>query len=97
MELRNGAWFAVLTVTLRLEGKLSDQWVGLLEGECRELLRHKKTVHLDFSGVDYMDERGAEMVQSLPREHVRVLNTPPFIQGLVEPGGRLWNRPQPRL
>ena len=75
-------------VTLRLEGKISEQWVALLEGECRALLRHKKTVHLDFSGVDYMDERGVEMVQSLPREHVKVLNTPSFIQGLLDPGGK---------
>ena len=77
-----------LPVTLKLEGKLSDEWVALLEGECRALLRHKKTVHLDFSGVDYMDERGAEMVRSLPLGHVKVMNAPSFIQGLLEPGGK---------
>ena len=75
-------------VTLKLEGKLSDQWVALLEGECRALLRHKKIVHLDFSGVDYMDERGVEMVRSLPHEHVKVLKTPSFIQGLLDPRGK---------
>ena len=75
-------------VTLKLEGKVRDQWVWLLESECRALLRHKKTVLLDFTGVDYMDEHGAEMVRSLPLGHVKVMNPPSFIQGLLEPGGK---------
>ncbi len=73
---------------LKLEGKLFDQWVALLEGECRALLRHKQTVLLDFSCVDYIDANGVEMVQSLPGKHVRVVNAPAFIEDLLGRGGK---------
>jgi anti-anti-sigma regulatory factor len=75
-----------LPVTLKLEGKLFDQWVALLEGECRALLRQKKTVLLDFSDVDYIDANGVDMVRGLPRKQTRVINAPAFIEGLLERG-----------
>lgn len=74
-------------VTLKLEGKVSDQWVALLEGECRMLLRHRKDVRLDFADVSYMDAQGVEVMKSLPRHQVRIINAPTFIQELLREGG----------
>ncbi len=71
-------------VTLKLEGKVSDQWAALLDGECRSLLRHRKEVRLDFSAVDFMDAGGVEVVKSLPRQHIRIVNAPGFIEELLK-------------
>lgn len=76
-------------VTLKLEGNVSDQWAALLEGECRLLLRHRKDLRLDFSGVNFMDASGVEVVKSLPRQHVQIINAPSFIQELLEKRGAL--------
>ena len=75
-------------VTLKLEGKLFDQWVALLEGECRALLRQKKTVLLDCAGVTYVDGEGVEMIRSLPPRNVRIINGGAFIEDLLGRGGK---------
>lgn len=74
-------------VTLRLEGKVSDQWAKLLEGECRSLLRDGKDVSLDFSDVSFVDAVGVGMVRDLPRQQVRIVNAPRFIEELLKGGG----------
>ena len=39
-------------VLLKLEGKITEQWAALLDGECRSFLRQKKRVYLDCSQVE---------------------------------------------
>jgi anti-anti-sigma regulatory factor len=73
-------------VTLKLEGKITDQWAALLEGECRLLLRHDKQLQLDFAGVTYVDEGGLDVLHSLP-SRVRIVNAPGFIAELLRTGG----------
>jgi anti-anti-sigma regulatory factor len=75
-------------VTLRLEGKLSDQWVALLEGECRALISQKKMVLLDFSDVTFIDDRGVEMIRRLPASSIRIINGDSFIEDLIDRGGK---------
>lgn len=53
-------------VLLRLEGKITEQWAALLDGECRAYLRKQKTVVLDCSQVDYIDGRGVEVLNAFP-------------------------------
>ena len=38
-------------VLLKLEGKITEQWAALLDGECRAYLRQNKAVYLDCSHV----------------------------------------------
>ena len=76
------------SVILKLEGKVADQWAALLEGECRTLLRHRKLVELDFSGVDFIDQSGVEVLRSLPHKQVKFLNAPGYIEELLGEGGR---------
>jgi anti-anti-sigma regulatory factor len=71
-------------VTLKLEGKVSDQWAALLETECRSLLRHRKDVRLDFSGVSFVDAVGVKVVKSFPRQQVLIVNAPRFIEELLK-------------
>lgn len=45
-------------VLIKFEGKITDQWAALLDGECRSYLQQKKAVHLDCSHADFIDARG---------------------------------------
>jgi len=76
-------------VTLKLEGKLSDQWAELLDGECRSLLQDGKDIRLDFSGVSFVDAVGVGVVRDFPRQQVRIVNAPRFIEELLKGGGGL--------
>jgi anti-anti-sigma regulatory factor len=75
-------------VSLKLEGKITEQWGALLDGECRAYLRSRKAVFLDCSDVEYIDVRGTEVLNALLHSHVILVNTPPFVTGLLQIGGR---------
>ncbi len=75
-------------VLLKLEGKITEQWAALLDGECRAYLRQKKAVFLDCSHVDYIDGRGVEVLNAFPHSHVTLMSTPTFVKELLQIGGR---------
>lgn len=75
-------------VLLKLEGKITEQWAALLDGECRSYLRKKKAVHLDCSNVEYIDARGVEVVKNLPSKQVTLMSAPAFVTELLQIGGR---------
>lgn len=74
-------------VLLKLEGKITDQWAALLDGECRSYLRQKKAVYLDCSHVEFVDRRGVEVLNNLPRKHVTLISAPGFVTELLHVGG----------
>ena len=74
-------------VLLKLEGKITDQWADLLDGECRSLMREKKAVHLDCSNVDFVDERGLQVLKNLPRRQVNLISAPGYMTELLQIGG----------
>jgi anti-anti-sigma regulatory factor len=75
-------------VLIKLEGKIAEQWAALLDGECRAYLRQKKAVYLECSHVEYVDARGIEVVNNLPRKQVTLMSAPAFIVELLHVGGR---------
>jgi anti-anti-sigma regulatory factor len=76
-------------VLLRLEGKITDQWAALLDGECRSFLRRKKAVYLDCSHIDFIDDRGVEVLKNLPQKQVTLMSAPSFVtEMLCRVGGR---------
>ncbi|WP_455242006.1 STAS domain-containing protein [Petrachloros mirabilis] len=75
-------------VLLKLEGKVTDQWAALLDGECRSYLRQEKNVFLDCSQVDFVDGRGVEVLNNLPRKQVTLMSTPGFVTELLQTGDR---------
>ncbi|OYT20346.1 MAG: hypothetical protein CCU26_06970 [Nitrospira sp. UW-LDO-01] len=75
-------------VLLRLEGKITEQWAALLDGECRAYLRKQKTVVLDCSQVDYIDGRGVEVLNAFPSSSVTLMSAPVLMTELLHIGGR---------
>jgi len=75
-------------VLIKLEGKITEQWAALLDGECRAYLRQKKSVYLDCSNVDYIDGRGVEVVNNFPRKYVTLMSAPAYVTELLQIGGR---------
>jgi len=78
----------VHSVTLKLEGNITDDWVNLLERECRAWISQKHSVCLDFSDVSYVDPSGVEMMGKLPIGKVSIINSPDFITDLLHLRGR---------
>ena len=75
-------------VLFKLEGKITEQWAALLDGECRAYLRKQKAVFLDCSHVDYIDGRGVEVFNAFPRSHVTLMSAPALMTELLQFGGR---------
>jgi len=76
------------TVVLKLEGKVTEQWAALLDGECRAFLRNRKTLLLDCAGVDFLDTRGVDVLKSLPLNKVTLVGAPAFLTELLQTGGQ---------
>jgi anti-anti-sigma regulatory factor len=74
-------------VLLKLEGKITEQWAALLDGECRAYLRQQKSVFLDCSHVDYIDGRGVEVLNAFPHSHVTLMSAPALMTELLQIGG----------
>jgi ABC-type transporter Mla MlaB component len=73
-------------VLIKLEGKITDKWAALLDGECRSYLLQKKVVHLDCSHVDFIDARGIEVLNNFPRIQVNLMSAPGFVTELLQIG-----------
>jgi ABC-type transporter Mla MlaB component len=73
---------------LKLEGKVTEQWAALLDGECRAFLRHRKRLRLECASVSFLDARGVEVLKSLPLEQVTLIGAPEFVTELLQTGGR---------
>ena len=73
---------------IKLEGKITDQWATLLDGECRLYLRKKKAVHLDCSHVDFIDARGVEVLNNFSPTQVDLMSVPVFVTEFLQIGGR---------
>ncbi|MEO7860105.1 MAG: hypothetical protein ABIU05_06615 [Nitrospirales bacterium] len=70
-------------VLIKLEGKITDQWAVLLDGECRLYFRQEKSVHLDCSHVDFIDARGVEVLNNFPQTQVHLISAPGFVTELL--------------
>ena len=75
-------------VLLKLEGKITAQWATLLDGVCRSYLRQEQALSLDCSNVDFVDARGVEVLNNLPRKQVTLMSAPGFVTELLQIGGR---------
>ena len=77
-----------IEVLLKLEGKITAEWADLLDGECRMFLQEKKAVFLDCAHVDFIDARGVEVLNNLPRTQVTLMSAPGYVTELLQTGGR---------
>jgi anti-anti-sigma regulatory factor len=74
------------STTLKLEGKISSEWVALLDRECRNVMSRKLPVVLDMTSVTYMDGNGVALLRSLSRHQVTFIHRSRFIQELLDKG-----------
>jgi len=76
------------TVVLKLEGKVTEQWAALLDGECRTFLRNHKTLLLDCAGVNFLDARGVDVLRDLRLNKVTIIGAPGIVTELLRTGGQ---------
>lgn len=74
-------------ITLRVEGRVAAEAVGVLEGECRRSLEEAPRVRMDFSGVTFIDGRGVDMLKRIGAERLQVVNCSVFVEHLVYGAG----------
>ncbi|MGC4099567.1 MAG: STAS domain-containing protein [Nitrospira sp.] len=74
------------TVVLKLEGKITEQWAVLLDGECRAFLRTQKTLLLDCAGVNFIDAQGIQVLKNLSLKEVRIIGAPGIVTELLRTG-----------
>ena len=75
---------------VRIEGKLLQAWVDEVRRVCVEA-EDGSLPSLDLSGLSFVDRRGAEMLQQLLRQGVRIHACSPFVAALLH-----WNhKPNP--
>jgi len=77
-----------MTVVLKLEGKVTEQWATLLDGECRTFLRNHKALLLDCAGVNFLDARGVDVLRNLPLNQVTIIGAPGIVTELLRTGGQ---------
>jgi len=75
-------------LVLKLEGKITGQWAELLDAECRAELRNRTSLELDCARVDFLDEKGVEVLRNLPRKQVTLISAPGYVTELLHIGGR---------
>jgi anti-anti-sigma regulatory factor len=71
---------------MKLEGRITADWVSLLEKECLRFMEKNRKVVLDFSEVTFVDWRGVEMLQKISVNNVQVINCCPLIEDLLNGG-----------
>jgi anti-anti-sigma regulatory factor len=74
-------------ITLRVEGRLAADAVGMLEHECCRSLAESGRVRVDFSGVTFIDGRAVNMLKRLGAGRLRVVNCPVFVEHLLYGAG----------
>ena len=78
-------------VTLKVEGQIASDWISVLECECLSVLREKRELILNFSGVAFIDVEGTKMLnrmrsRALPPECLQIINSSPLIKDLMKRG-----------
>ena len=71
---------------IKLEGKLLQAWLDEVRGFFAEG-EEGSSPSLDLSGLSFVDRRGAEMLQQLLRQGVRIHACSPFVAELLH-----WDR-----
>lgn len=69
--------------TLRVEGRIVAEWVAVLERECRRALQGNRSVHLDLSGVTFIDGDGVATLRQLGANDIEIIDCPEFIEALL--------------
>jgi anti-anti-sigma regulatory factor len=72
------------TLTLRLEGKLLEPWIGELQAAYDASRVPPDRVRLDLRAVTFMDSAGARYLDGLIRDGARVIGCSAFVAELLQ-------------
>lgn len=72
------------TVTLKLEGRITGEWVSEVQRECEMWLAQGRKAVLDLSGIVFVDEQGVEKLKALKRNGVNLIGSSLFLSRLLE-------------
>jgi hypothetical protein len=72
------------TLTLKLEGKLLEPWVGELQTVCETFKVPLARVHLDLRSLTFVDPAGARFLARLIRDGAKVIACSGFIEELLQ-------------
>lgn len=70
---------------LKVEGRLSGEWVELLEGELAEASRLTAILSLDLAAVDFASAQATEVLRAATARGVRVVACSPFLSKFLVP------------
>ncbi len=74
-------------ITLKVEGRVVDEWTALLGAECDRLLVEGAILVLDFSEVKYVDLPGIEMLQKVQARGATIRGCSEVIRDLLGGSG----------
>ena len=72
------------TPILRLEGRVIGPWVDALRQSCEPALAGGARLALDLSEVSFVDRTGVELLRSLKKRQVALLNCSGFVAELLK-------------
>jgi anti-anti-sigma regulatory factor len=68
------------SMILRLDGRLINQWVGLLRASCEQGFEKGARLILDLAGVSFADHEGVQLLRQLEQQQVTIINCSPFLR-----------------
>ncbi len=72
------------SMTLRLDGRLISQWVGLLRSSCEQGLHKGGRLILDLAGLSFADHEGVRLLLQLEQQKVTIINCSPFLREQIK-------------
>ncbi len=74
------------SVTLRLDGRLVNQWIEVLRSSCQQAAQQDGRLILDLAGVNFADHEGVKLLRQLEQQQATFINCSPFLrEQLKEP------------
>jgi ABC-type transporter Mla MlaB component len=73
-----------MTLTLKLEGKLLEPWIGELQTACETFKVPADRVRLDLSTLTFVDSAGARFLDRLIRDGAKVIACSGFVAELLQ-------------
>ncbi len=68
------------TMILKLEGKITNQWVAVLEKHVAKYIQDTKSdIVLDFADISYVSKEGITLLTSI-QNNIKIINAQPYIQ-----------------
>lgn len=68
------------SMTLRLDGRLVNQWIDVLRSSCEQAFQNESRLILDLAGVSFADFEGVKLLRQLEQQQVTFVNCSPFLR-----------------